>query len=112
MIPEEEYVWSFAGVDFAREVGDTYARRPRKMSPFSVDHVLDSDDAYRDSAGSLYEPFQILAAVNDEGEVDALLSKVGVTGILSGPRWTGVRILTSAEASYRPTYIAIDCTFA
>ena len=113
IIEAAQEVCSFGGIDFAREVTPGgFPLRPRRVTVVSIDHVLDTDEAYRDYGGSTYGPISIRAIFNTRAEAEAFADLDGTTDTLELPGWSGVRIMTNPDLTYvTGQWFAVDCSF-
>jgi hypothetical protein len=113
IVSEADKVWTFINVSFARAVdSDKYTRIPVYQAVQSIDHIFNTVSAYRDSGGYIVQPIQLAATFNTYAEAQALLNKIGSTGTLTGPKYSGIRMLTEAELVHHDMYVTVNCTFA
>jgi len=105
--------WSFGGMEFVREVeADGFSLMPPRQTVVSIDHVLDTNEAYRDYGGTLWGPFPFRAVFNTRAEAEAFASLDGTSGTLSGPGWSGTRVLTNPDVRYvNGAWFAVTCEF-
>jgi hypothetical protein len=114
MIEEAWEVWSFGGMEFAREVQPGgFSLLPKRQTMVSVDHVLDTNEAYRDYGGTLWGPLPFRAIFNTREDAEAFADLEGTTDTLSGPGWSGTRILVNPDVQYvNGKWFSVDCEFA
>jgi|GEM_PF-5043378 len=114
IVTTEMEVWSFGGLTFAREVQPGgFSLLPRRQTIVSIDHVLDTNEAYRDYAGTMWGPLPFRALFNTRAEAEAFADLEATTGTLSGPGWSGTRILVDPDVLYvTGNRFAVDCSFS
>lgn len=82
--PPGATVYTFDGLQFWRDVGDTYQPWYERHLEFTRDVVLDGDDLdYLDIGAATREPIEVRAVVFSLADVAALEGKLGTTAVLS-----------------------------